>query len=493
MKNRQIFRLGIQLVCFLLTVIGLFVNFQITTMIILAVTFFGGAFYCGWICPFGTIQDLFSKMGKSLGIKPLKMPKIIQRYLMWIRYILAALFMLTSLEILFTLMSFDPRANLGTFLLGNMIGISAIVVIISFALISLFFERPFCNYLCIEGAKYGAIGSLRIFTVKRNSNSCVNCQKCDKACPMNISVSTSTQVRSLQCINCMECVDNCPVKNTLTYGPIRLSARLKKYYIIGVFLLVFGIGTVFGFSYLNKAQSESSAQSITSLVEESLAAAETEESIVTENETVIERDSTDATTDNSIDPTIGSEAITSANTSSEPNSTSNSTSNSTTTTTTSTTTAATSESNSGNSVATTDAATTVAESENADTTTDTTTETTSDITTETVVTEVTLTPAEIESLGEFSGIADGVYSGIGYGFRGQMTVEVTFKDEAIVKVEVVEYRDDRKWFNRANNTIPDEIVDAQSADVDTVSGATFSSRGIIQGAQAAIDAAKAAN
>lgn len=405
MKNRQILRLGIQLVCFLLTVIGLFVNFQITTLLILAVTFFGGAFYCGWICPFGTIQDLFSKVGKSLGIRPLKMPKMVQKYLMWIRYILAALFMLTSLDIVFTLMSFDPRANLATFLLGNMIGVSALFVILSFALISLFFERPFCNYMCIEGAKYGAIGSLRIFTVKRNSNTCVDCKKCDKACPMNISVSTTSHVRSLQCINCMECVDSCPVKNTLSYGPIPLPTRLKKYYIMGVLILFFGIGTFFGFSYLNNAQSESSAQTITSIIEESLATAE---------------------------------------------------------------------------AATTEAATT----EEA-----TTTETSS----ETVVTEVTLTPTEIESLGEFSGIADGVYSGVGYGFRGEMTVEVTFKDESIVKVEVVEYREDRKWFNRANNTIPDSIIEAQSTDVDTVSGATFSSRGIIQGAQAAIDAAKAGN
>jgi uncharacterized protein with FMN-binding domain len=59
-----------------------------------------------------------------------------------------------------------------------------------------------------------------------------------------------------------------------------------------------------------------------------------------------------------------------------------------------------------------------------------------------------------------------------------------------VRVEVVSNSDDRKWFERALSVIPDAIVQAQSTDVDTVSGATYSSIGIIEGAKNALQNAK---
>jgi uncharacterized protein with FMN-binding domain len=80
--------------------------------------------------------------------------------------------------------------------------------------------------------------------------------------------------------------------------------------------------------------------------------------------------------------------------------------------------------------------------------------------------------------GDAAGIADGVYTGTGTGYRGEMSVEVTVKDEQINKIEVTETVDDAKWFDRAYSTIASEIISSQKADVDTVSGATYSSMGI---------------
>lgn len=74
---------------------------------------------------------------------------------------------------------------------------------------------------------------------------------------------------------------------------------------------------------------------------------------------------------------------------------------------------------------------------------------------------------------------DGTYTGTAAGFGGDLTVEVTVKDKKIAKVEVTENSDDAEYLNKASALL-DEIVDNQGTDgLDVVSGATFSSNGII--------------
>ena len=57
---------------------------------------------------------------------------------------------------------------------------------------------------------------------------------------------------------------------------------------------------------------------------------------------------------------------------------------------------------------------------------------------------------------------------------------MTVENGVISSIEVVSYQDDSQYFNRAKSTVISEILDAQSVDVSTVSGATFSSNGIIE-------------
>jgi ferredoxin-type protein NapH len=66
--------------------------------------------------------------------------------------------------------------------------------------LSLFIDRPFCRYLCPEGARYGIISLARIFTITRDEEKCVSCKKCDKVCPSQIEVSQHPEVRNAQCV-----------------------------------------------------------------------------------------------------------------------------------------------------------------------------------------------------------------------------------------------------------------------------------------------------
>lgn len=75
-------------------------------------------------------------------------------------------------------------------------------------------------------------------------------------------------------------------------------------------------------------------------------------------------------------------------------------------------------------------------------------------------------------------LADGVYKGSATGFRGPVTVAVTIMDKKITSIDILSATDDEAFFNRAKGVI-DRIIASQSLDVDAVSGATYSSNGII--------------
>ena len=86
---------------------------------------------------------------------------------------------------------------------------------------------------------------------------------------------------------------------------------------------------------------------------------------------------------------------------------------------------------------------------------------------------------------------DGTYTGTAEGFEGDITVAVTLKDASIVKVEITASEDDEPYITNAS-VLLDEVVTAQSTNLDVVSGATYSSKGILSAIDNALAAAKAA-
>lgn len=86
-------------------------------------------------------------------------------------------------------------------------------------------------------------------------------------------------------------------------------------------------------------------------------------------------------------------------------------------------------------------------------------------------------------------LADGVYKGTGTGYAGEITVAVQIRDKQIVSIDILSSSDDAAFFKRAQAVI-DKIVEGQTLDVDTVSGATYSSRGIISAVKNALTGEK---
>lgn len=86
-------------------------------------------------------------------------------------------------------------------------------------------------------------------------------------------------------------------------------------------------------------------------------------------------------------------------------------------------------------------------------------------------------------------LSDGVYKGSATGFSGPVTVAVTIMDKKITSIDILSSTDDEAFFNRAKGVI-DRIISSQSFDVDVVSGATYSSNGIIKAVKNALTGEK---
>ena len=88
------------------------------------------------------------------------------------------------------------------------------------------------------------------------------------------------------------------------------------------------------------------------------------------------------------------------------------------------------------------------------------------------------------------GYADGTYTGSGTGFGGTITVQVTLEDDTITAVSVVSAPgEDSAYLSQGENVI-NSVISEQSTDVDTISGATFSSTGILEAVNDALSKAE---
>ena len=160
--------------------------------------------------------------------KKFKVSPNIQRYLQFSRYILAAIVFAHIADSLFDLSSINAYKTFMRAMSGNLAQTAATFIMLSFLVVALFFERPFCNYFCPEGIKFGLASLTRFLSIKRNAETCINCKCCDRACPMNIEVSKGNHVRNAQCINCFKCIAACPKRGTLTYDRVNPLDSLKK-------------------------------------------------------------------------------------------------------------------------------------------------------------------------------------------------------------------------------------------------------------------------
>lgn len=165
--------------------------------------------FCGWICPFGTLQEWLGSLGKRLGLRR-SVPQRIDSILRNFKYVM--LVWATVGAAVTGVMVFRDIDPYHALVAAAEVGFasSTVVLLITLAA-SLFVERPWCKYACPLGALIGLIGHLSLTKVERSENLCKKgCRLCDKSCPMGVEITAAKRVGTAECNNCLTCVEACP-------------------------------------------------------------------------------------------------------------------------------------------------------------------------------------------------------------------------------------------------------------------------------------------
>ena len=180
-----------------------------------------GRFPCGWLCPFGLLQEWLHKIP---GPK-LRIPRVF-RYLKYVVLVLTV-FVLPAVVLnavgvgdtwfckwicpAGTLEAGIPlvAANAGIRSLAGLLfawKVSLLVLFVSWMIVS---HRPFCRTVCPLGALLGLFNKVSLLRLRVDASKCLSCGACSRACPVDLDVPK--QPNSPECIRCLKCVKACEV------------------------------------------------------------------------------------------------------------------------------------------------------------------------------------------------------------------------------------------------------------------------------------------
>lgn len=183
-----------------------------------------GRFVCGWLCPFGLIQDLLHKIPFPKKIKTFRGDKLLRKLKYVILLVFVILLPLFLVDVIGqgspyfcklicpvgTLEGGIPLVLLNEALRGTIGWLYAWKNLLLFVTIflSIIIYRPFCKYICPLGAIYSVFNPISVFRYRVDQEKCTNCGACARVCKMQ--VDPVQNANHLECIRCGQCKKICP-------------------------------------------------------------------------------------------------------------------------------------------------------------------------------------------------------------------------------------------------------------------------------------------
>lgn len=314
-----------------------------------------GRFFCGFFCSFGAVQDLLwlgSHRLRALfpGKRNLKKADRIFRFA---KYAVLFYFIIFIWSGVTAVKTAGPWQVFGQYVsfghwpgLKPLLSVGGVLLLLIF-IGSLFVQRFFCRYFCPMGAIYSLISQTSFLKIDKPREECGKCHLCTSKCTMGMDLTKKDRIAGGECISCQKCVSWCPKGN----------AHFRSRY--GVLI---GVGVTCATIVVSQL-----------LIAGNLAKEKTADSVKK--------------------------------------------------------------------------------------------------------------TAENDAGGNFQ---NGIYTGTGEGYRGKVTVTVKVADGKITELVLDDYADDKSYMERAKNRIFQEMISRQNTDVDAVSGATYSSNGLIEAVNKAL-------
>ena len=314
-----------------------------------------GRFFCGFFCSFGAVQDLLwlgSHRLRALfpGKRNLKKADRIFRFA---KYAVLFYFIIFIWSGVTAVKTAGPWQVFGQYVsFGHWPGLKPLLsvggVLLLFIFIgSLFVQRFFCRYFCPMGAIYSLISQASFLKIDKPRDGCGKCHLCTSKCPMGMDLTKKDRIAGGECISCQKCVSWCPK------GNVHFRSRYGVLIGVGVTCITIMVSQLFIAGNLAREKMADSVKKT----------------------------------------------------------------------------------------------------------------------------------AENNAEGNFQ---NGIYTGTGEGYRGKVTVTVKVADGKITELVLDDYADDKSYMERAKNRIFQEMISRQNTDVDAVSGATYSSNGLIEAVNKAL-------
>jgi NosR/NirI family nitrous oxide reductase transcriptional regulator len=183
------------------------VLFILWTYTFISLFVWGRGLFCGWLCPFGALQEMAAWLGEKLKLRQVKVPEKWHRRLILLKYPILLVLVGTafySLELAEKLVEVEPfKTGITLFFVRYWPFVGYAVGLL---VVGMFIHKFYCRYLCPLGAGLAVLGKLRLFSWLDRVELCGKpCQHCKNSCGIN-AIHKDGRIDYNECIQCLECV-----------------------------------------------------------------------------------------------------------------------------------------------------------------------------------------------------------------------------------------------------------------------------------------------
>jgi NosR/NirI family nitrous oxide reductase transcriptional regulator len=173
---------------------------------LLSVLLIGRGVFCGWLCPFGALQELLGQIARALGVPQWNPSAALEKRLWMGKYIAAAVvlaLMLTGIDSSGATTEIEPFKTAITSRFTR--AWPYVLYAAALLAIGLFSERAYCRFLCPLGGVLAALDRLHLIDLLKRRPECGNpCQLCARSCPVR-AIEKSGKIVTAECFQCLDC------------------------------------------------------------------------------------------------------------------------------------------------------------------------------------------------------------------------------------------------------------------------------------------------
>ena len=173
---------------------------------IISLFLIGRGLFCGWLCPFGALQEILFKIGRYLKLPEINIPFWLNERLWVIKYLILMLITITTIlgtNYSYQLIEIEPfKTAITSYFNRSLPYVLYSIILLSIAVFS---ERFFCRFMCPLGAILAFLGRFHILNMIPRRPECGSpCHLCEKSCPVQ-AIEPSGKINMNECFQCLDC------------------------------------------------------------------------------------------------------------------------------------------------------------------------------------------------------------------------------------------------------------------------------------------------